>query len=165
RSDESTSFQTSVSSYGFRAERRSDEGDSTQGKLLGRAGLVGSRLSLACGTRHELATDDGFAHALVSYIDGALHANRGEPPCQHFHLDAQLVAGNNRATEARAFDAGEYHQLVFAIGHFCEQQRAPGLGDGFHHQYPGHDGKPREVTGEKRFIDGNVLERDNALLA
>src|SRR6185437_16109802 len=132
---------------------------------FGESGLTDERLQWdGCvdsrRTAHQLAGHCGFTSQLVSDVNIALHLDCGGAPGENVHLDAKLIAGRNRLAELRAFDAGEYHELLAAIGNFSEQERSAGLGDSLDDQYSRHDGKPGKVSHEIWFIRGYIFDRD-----
>src|SRR5439155_22857344 len=114
---------------------------------------------------YEAAGHGRFRHFLAFHVSDTLHANGVYLPGFYFNFNSQLIAGNHRAAEAGALNAGKKHQLVFAILHFCEQQRTPCLRDSFYDQHAGHYRRTGEVTGEKWLVDSDVLDCHNALLA
>ena len=116
-------------------------------------------------TGNDRAHDGGLADDLA--LDGydALHSDGVGAPVEHLHLDAELIAGNDRAAELGGIDAGEDHQLVVAVGDLGEQERAAGLGDGFDHEDAGHDGVVGEVALELGLVERDVFDGDDALLA
>lgn len=61
--------------------------------------------------------------------------------------------------------AGKNHEFLLPVGHLGEQERTSGLRDGLDDQHPGHDGNAGEVAGKERFIDGDILDGYDALLA
>src|SRR5271169_368260 len=138
------------------------------GAMLRRSGCAGLAAGGGVSRRrpvHQHAGHDGLAGEFVPDVGLAAHAHRGGAPGQHFDFDAQLVSRHHRLAEPGAFDAGEEHQLIVAPRHLGEQQRASGLGDGLHNQHSGHDGIAGEMSGEKRLIDADVLDGDNAVFA
>ena len=67
--------------------------------------------------------------------------------------------------ESRSLNPCKYDDFVGTIFHLSEQQRASSLRDGFYHQHTRHDRQAGKVSDKKRFIDGYVLDRDDALFA
>ncbi len=121
-------------------------------------------LSGACAVlRDDLAGQRGLAGQLAVHIGLGLHAAQAALERQHFHLDAQLVAGRHRAAELGPLDAGEDHQLLVAVGNLGHHDDAAGLGHGLHHQHAGHDGIAGKVALEKRLVDGHILDGHQAL--
>lgn len=92
-----------------------------------------------------------------------MQASSRAPKCQNINLDAELVARSYGAAEARALNSGEDQQLVIALGHLGEKKGGAGLGHSFHDQNARHDGIAREVSHEKRLVDGDILDGDDAL--
>src|SRR6202012_1502319 len=87
---------------------------------------------------------------------------RDHPPALYFYLDAKLIAGAHRLAKLGAFDAGENHQLVLPVLHFGQQESASGLSDRFYNQNARHDRKSGKMSVKKRFVDSNVLDRNDA---
>src|SRR5271157_1649997 len=81
------------------------------------------------------------------------------------HLDSKLIARQHRATELSVFDAGKIDKLSVLVRHVTVDHHTRYLGHAFNDQNPGHDGRAGEMALEKRLIDGDVLEPDNAFLA
>src|ERR1700674_151106 len=127
------------------------------------------RCAPAASLVHELASHNGLGHALVAHVSDTFHTHGDAAsrwvPRLHFNFEPQLVTGNHGAPEASLLDARKHHQLVAAVFHFGEQQRAPCLGDGLNDKHARHNGLIGKVSGKKRFIDSDVLDRDNALPA
>ncbi len=53
--------------------------------------------------------------------------------------------------------------LDSTVGDFVEEESAAGLSDGFDHEDAGHDGVAGEMALEELFVEGDVLEGDDAL--
>jgi glutamate carboxypeptidase len=102
---------------------------------------------------------------LVSDIRHAQHAPGIPAPRFHFDFDTQLIAGNHRAPEPGAVNPREQDQFAIPVFHFREQEHATRLRHGFDHQHPRHDRSAGKVSGEKRLIDGDILDRHNPLSA
>ena len=109
------------------------------------------------------------ATRLLAHISVALHLRRSHArhraPALHFDFQPQLIARAHRPAKLGALDSGKHHDFVAAVFDFGQQQRAAGLRDGFHNQHSRHDGQPGKVSREKRFVDGHVLDGDDALFA
>ena len=118
-----------------------------------RPGLRLSRRQVTTASQASFAVDVGLA----------LQAAGGSAKGEDIDLDAQLIAGRNRAAEARALNSGEDQQLVVAVGDFGEQQRRAGLRHGFHDQHARHNGIIGKMSAEKRLVDRNILNGDDAL--
>jgi hypothetical protein len=97
------------------------------------------------------------------YDGFALHAPGAWPEREYFDLQPELVARRDGTPEFGQFDAGEDHQLIFAVRNFLQQQDAAGLGHRLHHQHAGHDRIAGEVAVEERFVDGDVLDGHDPL--
>ncbi len=52
----------------------------------------------------------------------------------------------------------EKDEVIVAIGDIAEDENARGLRHGFNDEDAGHDGKIREVSGEERFVGGDVFD-------
>ena len=145
-----------------------DDGGGMYAHIARRLGLK-SRHGLFAGLRRgavdELAGDSGFAGELAIDECATLHLNGGLPPNDDVDFDAELVAGHDGLAELGAFDAGEDHELGFAIGDLGEQKSTASLGDGFNDENTGHDGVSRKVSVEVGLVGGDVLEGDDALAA
>jgi len=113
--------------------------------------------------RDHHAGKGGLAGQFAVDVGLAFHAPGAGPERKHVDLEAQLVAGYNGAAKLGALNAGEDHQLFFAVGELGHDDDGAGLGHGFHHQHAGHDGKTGEVALEERLVDGHVLDGYHAL--
>jgi hypothetical protein len=84
---------------------------------------------------------------------------------QDLDVHLQLVAGADRALEARVVDADEVHHrvLVRLHAHGHEGQDGRGLGQRLDHQHARHHRLVREVAVEEFFVDGHVLDRGDGL--
>ena len=79
------------------------------------------------------------------------------------HLEAQRVAGQDRALEAAVVDAGEEAELAAVLVGSDRTATARGLGQRLDHEHTGHDRATGEVTGELRLVGGDLLDRHRAL--
>src|SRR5271157_2865870 len=81
------------------------------------------------------------------------------------HLDSKLIARQHWAAELSVFDAGKIDELSVLVRQVTVDHYTRHLGHAFNDQHPGHDRRAREMALEKRLIDGDVLEPDNAFVA
>ena len=118
------------------------------------------------GTRRlkgqQTAGNHGLADQLALDIGLALQSPSRAAEGQNIDLDAQLIARGDGAAEARALDAGENQQLVIALGDFGEEKGGASLGHSLDDQNARHNRIAREVPHEKRFVDRNVLDGNDA---
>src|SRR5580658_1836015 len=118
---------------------------------------------------NQLARNQSFRHALIPNVRITLHLRRGHArhraPTSHFDLQPQLIPRTNRLPELSPLNPGKNHQLAAAIFHLGQQQRSARLCNGFHDQHARHNGQLRKMSREKRFVDGHVLNGNNALPA
>src|SRR6202140_274740 len=117
----------------------------------------------------QLARNDRLGHPFIAHVSVTLHLRRSHArhrtPADYLYLQAQLVARADRSAKLRPLDPRKHHDLVAAIFHFGQQQRPAGLRDGFYNQHARHDGQPRKVSHKKWFVDGDILDSNNALPA
>jgi hypothetical protein len=80
-------------------------------------------------------------------------------------IHQQLVTGLDRALEARAINPGKVVDRLFIRHHAqgVEGQQGRRLRHGLEHQHARHDGPVRKVPFEEGLVDGDVLERQDAL--
>src|SRR5260370_18255321 len=116
------------------------------------------------GTVHHLAGQHGLAGELVAHVSPATDLAGGAAKGEHIHFNAKLVPGCDRLAELGPLDAGEDHDLVCAVFNFHQQQQSSRLAHRLHHQYPWHEWILREVSLEKRFVDGDILDSYDPLL-
>ena len=92
-------------------------------------------------------------------VDGdlAAHLADGGFAADHFHFDAQLVAGADGATEFCVVDRGEEDEFGMAIGDAFEDEDASDLGHAFGDEDAGHDGKIREMPNKEGLVRGYVF--------
>ncbi len=134
-------------------------------------GLRPARLQTRAGAllilfRHAIqqtAGDHRLTGQLAVDVGFALQAARRAAVGEHIHLDAKLIAGRDRAAEARPLDAGEDQQLVVAIGNFGKQQHRAGLRHRLDDQHSRHNGIAGKMAVKKWLVDRNVLNGDNSL--
>jgi hypothetical protein len=131
--------------------------------LLLRRGLTGvARLR---GPWDDLAGQRRLAGQLAVHEGLGLHAPHAGLEGQHVHLDAQLIAGRDRAAELGLVDAGKDRQLLFAVGNLAHHDDGAGLGHRLDHQHAGHDGIAGKVALKKRLVEGYILDGYQALAA
>src|SRR4029078_9402859 len=80
-------------------------------------------------------------------------------------FNSHLISRDHLSAEFGALNSGEHDQLLVPIGHFGQRERAASLRDGFYDEHSGHDRRAGKVADKKRLIDGDVLDRHDALLA
>ena len=110
-------------------------------------------LHISVASRGEFAIHGGAAFELAE----------SAAPGEHLHLDPQLVAGNHGPAEAGIVDGDEIEQLLLAVGNFLQQQQAARLRHGLDDQHARHDRLAGKMPLEIAFIDGDILDSDNAL--
>src|SRR5262249_55616085 len=93
------------------------------------------------------------------------HLARAGPELQDLHGELELIPRHHGAPEARAVDPGEVHELLRARRKVVEQEHRARLRHRLDDQDAGHDGSAWEVPLEGRLVHGDVLERDDPLLA
>lgn len=111
----------------------------------------------------EFAHERGFGDGLA--VDGgdALHFGNGGFEADHFHFDAELIAGDDGPAEFGVFNGSEKHELAARVRGQFRDQYARDLGHGFNDENTRHDGETREVTEEMRLIDGDVFDADDGI--
>src|SRR5580704_1612091 len=114
---------------------------------------------------NQPAAHQSLGGTLVADVGRSFHAPRIAAPDSHVDLDAQLIAWNHGAPELRFFNSGEQHQLGFAVFHFAEEQNSTRLSHGLYDEHTRHHWNARKVPGKKGFVDRNVLDGHNSLLA
>src|ERR1700693_5524925 len=117
----------------------------------------------------QLARNDRLGHTLIAHVSVTLHLRRSHArhrtPAGYLYLQAQLVARADGSAELRPLDPRKHHDLVAPIFHLGQQQRPARLRDGFYNQHARHYGQPGKVSHKKGFVDGDILDGNNALPA
>src|SRR5437773_892231 len=86
------------------------------------------------------------------------------PQPQHGQFESQLIARHYRPAKLRAVDAGEEHELRFAIGQISEHHYACGLRHSFDDENAGHHGRARKMPRKKWLVESDALDPDHALV-
>jgi hypothetical protein len=140
------------------------------------AAFIDSISSHACGRIHGAfrssigfqidhgAHDGGFDRDFAVYARDAGNFAKRATKSNHIDFDAQLIAGDDRAAEARVIHGSHVHKLVVAILHFAEQEQSADLGYRFDNQDTGHYGFAWKMTLKEVFVNGDVLDSDDTLL-
>src|SRR6185369_15672545 len=80
-------------------------------------------------------------------------------------FQGERVTRYDRPLEAGAIDADEVidEPPVRLVRHGPEREDRGGLSERLYDHHPGHDGMVRKVPDEEMLVDGDVLQRDDAL--
>src|SRR5499426_622725 len=111
------------------------------------------------------------AHQLGRGRETLAHSRlRDEPPnafqmAVDVRLEQELIARAHRALEARIVDPEEVDDRVLVRQSLprLEREDRRRLGHRLDHHDPGHDWAVREMARKERLVDGDVLEREDAL--
>src|SRR4051812_16171733 len=133
----------------------------------------GSTIAVACTLAAaaedfiRLAVDDdaaefGLASELIADVGGALHAADIAAEGEHFHLDAELIAGRDLLAELAFINAGEENQLRIRL-ELAHNEQSTRLCHGFHDEHSGHDGMTGEVADEIGLVHGYGFQRTDPL--
>jgi len=93
----------------------------------------------------------------------AAHADRVRSLLQHLALQAELIAGNHRAAEARLVDATEEEELAVAVLEAAQEEHRAALRHRFHDQHARHHRRAGEVALEELLVGRDVLDADDLL--
>src|SRR6185312_5308460 len=108
--------------------------------------------------RHEVR----FGCDLIPNINCAAHFADAPPyGIEQFHLEDHRVTRNDLVFEFAIVDLDEIG-IVFTLRHGIDTKDASGLGQRLYLQDAGHYGIPGEMTYEKGFVEGNVLDPDDS---
>src|SRR5208283_1049019 len=80
----------------------------------------------------------------------------------YFH--AKLIAGNYAPPKAHLVQPGQHEQARRVAADFIQREDRARLRKRFDDQHSRHHGMPRKMTGEVRFVEGDVLDRYDAAL-
>src|SRR5277367_1098633 len=83
---------------------------------------------------------------------------------QNFYFHAKLIAGDYAAPKAHFVQSGQHEQACRVSADFVQREDCARLRQRFDDQHSRHHGMPRKVTGEVRFVEGDVLDRYDAAL-
>src|SRR5437763_11037722 len=90
------------------------------------------------------ATQFGFAGELICDVSRPLHASDVAPEGEHFHLDAELVAGRDLLTELAFINTREQHELRIRL-ELARDEQAAGLRNGLDDEHTRHHRMTREM--------------------
>src|SRR5262245_19710293 len=107
--------------------------------------------------------DDRLRDRLPFDVGHAPHPAGAGPDLEDVERQAEAIPGDDRLAKARLVDPGEVDELRGSIRDLVEDQIGPRLGERLDDEHAGHHGGPREVPGEERLVDRDVLDRDDAL--
>src|ERR1700726_4419622 len=114
---------------------------------------------------HHFAHERGLGCQFAADAGASLKFAECSAPGENVYFDAQLIARNDGAAEARVINGDEIEKFFFAVFYFLQQKQASGLRHGFDDENAGHDGFTGKMSLKEIFVDGDVLDSDDVLPA
>jgi len=81
---------------------------------------------------------------------------------ENFHFHPELIAGDDAAPKTHFVETGEHEETARTRAGFAQSENRARLRERLDDENTGHNRMLREMAGEERLVESDVLEGDDA---